>query len=194
MGTNPDPRREAVLNAALIQFMRYGFRRTSMEDIAQETGVSRASLYQHFRNKEEIFRSLAERLHEQTLEAAETALKGEGRVGDRVRGALEGKVVRFLDLVAESPHGAELVDESGRLCGDLAVATEERFQRLLADALRDGVRNGEIDLQGAGLSAPAAAELLRLAAHGLKPPNADSSQFRRRLERLVDVFFAGLGA
>ena len=194
MGATPDPRREAILNAALIQFMRYGFRRTSMEDIAQETGVSRASLYQHFRNKEEIFRSLAERLHEQALEAAETALKGEGRVGDRVRGALEGKVVRFLDLVAESPHGAELVDESGRLCGDLAVATEERFQRLLADALRDGVRNGEIDLQGAGLSAPAAAELLRLAAHGLKPPNADSSQFRRRLERLVDVFFAGLGA
>ena len=194
MGTNPDPRREAVLDAALIQFMRYGFRRTSMEDIAQETGVSRASLYQHFRNKEEIFRSLAERLHEQTLEAAETALKGEGRVGDRVRGALEGKVVRFLDLVAESPHGAELVDESGRLCGDLAAATEERFQRLLADALRDGVRNGEIDLQGAGLSAPAAAELLRLAAHGLKHPAADSSQFRRRLERLVDVFFAGLGA
>jgi AcrR family transcriptional regulator len=194
MAATRDPRRQAILDAALGQFMRYGFRRTSMEDIARETGVSRASLYQHFRNKEEIFRSLAERLHEQTLESVEAALKAEGRLSDRVRGALEGKLVRFLDVVAESPHGAELVDESGRLCGDLAAATEERFQRLLGDALRDGARDGEIDLQGAGLSAPAAAELLRLAAHGLKPANADSGLFRRRLQRLVDVFFAGLGA
>ncbi len=192
MATPPDPRREAILDAAFAQFMRYGFRRTAMEDIARETGVSRASLYLHFRNKEEIFTTLAERLHEQALEAAETALKAPGDVAERVRGALEAKTLRFLEVVAGSPHGGELMDESGRLCGELAAATEQRFERLLADALRDAARDGEIDLQGAGLSAPAAAELLRLAAHGLKHPVDDPRAFRRRLARLVAVFFAGL--
>ena len=50
MRKNEDPKREAILASAFTQFSRYGFRRTSMEDIARETGTSRASLYSYFAN------------------------------------------------------------------------------------------------------------------------------------------------
>lgn len=194
MAAQADPKREAILAAAFSVFRQYGFRRTSMEDIAREAGVSRASLYLHFRNKEEIFRTLAGALQEQALEAAESALKARAPIQDRVREALEAKVVRMLDIVESSPHGAELMDESGRQCGDLAAAAEERLHKLLTAALREAARRGEIDLRSAGLSAPAAAELLRLAAYGLKQRPTDSALFRGRLARLVAVLFSGLGA
>ena len=71
MATPPDLKRESILSAAELQFSRYGFRRTSMQDIAKETGVSRASLYSYFENKEEIFRSLSAKLHEDSLANAE---------------------------------------------------------------------------------------------------------------------------
>jgi len=185
-------RREAILAAAQQQFARYGFRRTSMEDIAREAGVSRPALYLHFRNKEEIFRSLSAALQETALAAAEAELKGGGSLERRVHAALEAKVVRMLEVVHDSPHGAELLDASSRLCGDLAAHSEARLQRMLEEAFREATRSGEIDLRGAGLSASAAAELVRLAAYGLKVPGTDPGDFRRRLTRLARVFFAGL--
>jgi AcrR family transcriptional regulator len=187
-------RREALLAAARQQFTRYGFRRTSMEDIAREAGVSRPALYLHFRNKEELFRSLAASLQEAALAEAETALKSGGTLVERVHAALEAKVVRMIEVVHDSPHGAELLDASSRLCGDLAARSEARLQRMLEDAFRAASRAGEIDLRGAGLSAGAAAELIRLAAYGQKVPGVDPAEFRRRLARLVKVVFAGLGA
>ncbi len=50
MCASPDPEREAILASAFTQFSRYGSRRTSMQDIAKETGTSRASLYSYFAN------------------------------------------------------------------------------------------------------------------------------------------------
>jgi len=189
-----DARREAILAAAYVQLMRYGYRRTAMEDIARELGLSRASLYRHFANKEEIFRSLAEGLHDDAVAAAEAALKAPGPIADRVRDALEAKSVRFLEVVHGSPHGAELVDETSRLCGELAARSEARVQKLLTDALRAAARAGEIDLGAAGLSAVSAAELLVLAATGLKHGDGDIDAFRTRLAAMVRVFFGGIGA
>lgn len=195
MGADPaDDRREAILEAAFAQFMRYGFRRTSMEDIARETGVSRASLYTHFANKEEIFQRLSARLHEEALAAAEQALKSDAPLPQRAQAALEAKLTRMLDVIHGSPHGAELTDENSRLCGDLAAASDARLRKLLADALRAGARDGEIDLASAGLHANSAAELLALSASGLKSGAADSDAFRARLSQLIRVFFGGLGA
>ena len=85
--TPSDPKRESILAGAQVQFSRYGFRRTSMEDIAKETGVSRASLYSYFENKEEIFRDLSIVLHEEALGNAERILKDEtGRKSLEERG------------------------------------------------------------------------------------------------------------
>ena len=53
MTQDAELKREAIFTAAFTQFSRYGFRRTSMEDIAKEMGISRASLYSYFKNKEE---------------------------------------------------------------------------------------------------------------------------------------------
>ncbi|NDG94170.1 MAG: TetR/AcrR family transcriptional regulator, partial [Gammaproteobacteria bacterium] len=47
-------KRDAILTAAGEQFNQYGFQKTSMEDIAQRLGVSRASLYSYFTNKDDI--------------------------------------------------------------------------------------------------------------------------------------------
>jgi AcrR family transcriptional regulator len=172
MPAPPDPKRESILSAAQVQFSRYGFRRTSMEDIARETGVSRASLYSYFENKEEIFQSLSIALHEEALGSAEGILKDEtGRTNleERVEGALAAKVGRMHEIVAESPHGSEIMDENSRLCGDVVSSPATRFQEMLASAIKAGARAGEVDLKAAGLTASAAAELLRLSAAGGRP-------------------------
>ena len=58
---------DAILEAAFGVFATYGFRRTSMDDIAKAAGMSRSALYLHYRNKEDIFRSLTQRFMEKAL-------------------------------------------------------------------------------------------------------------------------------
>ncbi|MFT5442093.1 MAG: AcrR family transcriptional regulator [Myxococcota bacterium] len=167
-----------------------------MEDIAKETGVSRASLYGYFENKEEIFRCLSAQLHERSLADAETHLKGDASIGldlaSRVAAALLARLTPFLEVVAQSAHGSEIYDENNRLCGDLVLASSERFVAMLTTALSKAVRTGEIDLKAAGLTAPATAELVHLGAAGLKQGAGDIATVEKRVRSFVSVFFAGL--
>ena len=52
MGQEKD---DQIIEAATSVFLRYGFRRTTMGDIAEAAGVSRPALYLRFCNKEHIF-------------------------------------------------------------------------------------------------------------------------------------------
>jgi len=196
MEERADPKRQAILASAFTQFSRYGFRRTSMEDIAKETGTSRASLYSYFENKEAIFRGLAAELHERSLGDAEGHLKaasGPGlAVAQRVEAALIARLTPFQSVVSESAHGSEIYDENNRLCGDLVLESSERFRSMLATALSAAARAGEIDLKSARLTASAAAELVHLGATGLKQGALDVRTLEKRIRAFVQVFFAGL--
>ena len=175
MPNRSETKREAILEAALTQFSRYGFRRTSLEDIAKETGISRASIYSHFENKEEVFRNLSASLHEQALGEAEAQLKGTQShsqtlvpISTRVASALLAKIDPFHKILTHSAHGSELADENNQRCGDLVRDSQTRFQTILTQALSTAARDGEIDLKSAKLKAAMAAELIYLGATGLK--------------------------
>jgi AcrR family transcriptional regulator len=185
-------KKEAILKAALAQFANYGFRRTSMEDIARETGMSRAFLYNYFRNKDEIFRSLAERVQEEALEAARRTLDAGGPLAERVSGALRARTQSLVNTISRSAHGEELLDEHGRLGPDFGVPYDEAFEGLLAEALRSAQAAGEIDLGRAEIDADEAAELLRLGSHGFKHMAREPKAFRRRIDAFTRVFFTAL--
>src|ERR1700757_1485043 len=59
-------KKQSVLKAALRLFLEQGFGATSMDAIAREAGVSKATLYAHVKSKEELFAAItascAERL------------------------------------------------------------------------------------------------------------------------------------
>ena len=184
--------RERILAAAFTLFGRYGYKRTSMEDIAREADLSRAALYLQFRNKEDIFRDLAGGLHEQALAGAKAALEREGALADRLRAAVEAKTLPMLEVIQNSPHGSELMDEKNRLCGDLATDSEERFREMLAGAFADADAAGEINLAAAGVDAAGAAGLFARAVVGLKEPAGGTEEFRRALASFVGVFVRGL--
>lgn len=192
-----DQRRDAILAAAREAFVHYGFRRTSLEEIASSAGISRTGLYHHFASKEEIFRAVSEDLHRRALEAAVTGAAQQGSTEERLLAVLEAKLGFFFDLLASSRHGEELTDESNRLCGDHIAAQAERYEELLAGVLHEAARGGDVDLRSAGLGAGAAAALLHLSASGLKGSRASPpppAEHRRRLRELVHLFVRGLRA
>jgi AcrR family transcriptional regulator len=106
------PRQAAILAAAVKVFFLFGYRKTSMEDVAAAAEVSRQTLYLQFRNKERLFRAALEYLTEQMLVSIR-----------RLAGNQNGTVEQTLMGVFEV------------LCGDsLAVSSQINMAELLVVA------------------------------------------------------------
>jgi AcrR family transcriptional regulator len=185
--------RERILNAALRRFSSYGFKRTSMDDIAGEAGVSRAALYLQFHNKEEIFQDLSRSLLDSALERSSRALIGDRPLAGKLIAAVEGMSLGFVESVYASPHGSELLDEKNRLCGEQAATAIRKYREILARLFRQGTQGGEIDLGSRGLNAFTAAELYHRATLGLMGPEVTAERYSSNLRLLTEIFVRGLG-
>jgi AcrR family transcriptional regulator len=166
-----------------------------MDDIAKHLGISRASLYSYFTDKDDIFREVAMQIHEEALAAAKVCLSTAARAQDfsaRIKNALLARHGPFQEAVIESAHGSELFDEYSRLCGDIVADSNRRFQTMLVGALKAAAKTGEINLKDSGVSPAAAAEILNLSTAGLKHGALDIATFKKRAKDLVKVFVAGL--
>src|ERR1700689_4807307 len=63
--------RERILDVALELFSEQGYEQTSLREIADRLGVTKAALYYHFERKEDILLELHLRVHELGREALE---------------------------------------------------------------------------------------------------------------------------
>ena len=50
--------REKILNKSAELFLTYGFKSVTMDDIANEMGISKKTIYQHFDNKTNLLKQL----------------------------------------------------------------------------------------------------------------------------------------
>lgn len=186
-----DPRRKAILHSAWHAFAAYGFRKTSMDDIARGAGLSRPALYLHYRNKEDIFRSLAQFYYDEAAESLARALERDGPPSDVLAQAFEAESGAIVEDMLASPHGAELVDTKGTTSADIAEAGEARLTAIYEEWLRRGAEAGRLRLPG---TPAAAAEAIVAAHHGIKSAGIDHATYRRRARQLAALLGAGLAA
>ncbi len=85
--------RDRMLDTALELFSEHGYLGVRVEDIAKRSGVSRATFYKHFSEREQILAELFERL----LGTASEQEPGSGPVEQQVVAAIEGAVARMLE-------------------------------------------------------------------------------------------------
>lgn len=180
---------EVLLAAAKRCFLLHGYRRTSIDDVAQEAGVAKGTVYLYFKSKEEIFRAVSGAVIRKYLEAAEQAAASPGTVEERLSAALEAKVLT-VHLLKSSAHGQELVDSSHTVSGDLFEASYGTFVKILEKILKDA--------EGLSMPASEAAWLCFRAAHSAgfspAPPAPDAAEVQRRIRELTKVLVRGLSA
>jgi TetR/AcrR family transcriptional regulator, regulator of autoinduction and epiphytic fitness len=187
-----EARRAEILDASLRVFGQYGYRRTSMDDIAREADIAKGTIYLSFTSKEEVFQALAQRLSRQMLTGAEAASRRPGTAADKLAAMHAAWFGTYAETITRSPHAAELLDAKHRLTADLAADGRRRYSQLVRDVLAEADAAGELDLEPAGLTADTAADLLIAAARGLEPSQDKPAAYRHSLSTLARVMIAGL--
>jgi AcrR family transcriptional regulator len=143
----PNPLRER-LELAVSAFAEKGFEATRMEDVAEVTGVPKATLYYHFQGKEQILAWLLADLLRDVAEAVQRAIAVPGSALQR----LEAIVRAQLEVMAARPDACRVllfdVSRAGRI-PEIAVAIGDAFllpvARLLAEGRADGSIGGSVD-------------------------------------------------
>ena len=158
-----DAKRQLILDSAMAVVLRYGFQRTTMEDVAREAGISRPALYLLFANKTDIYRALAESLMGKALEAARAALEAGGSAEERVFRAVKAGILEPTDLMMATAHGAELLDMKHAMAADALQTWRAQKSAMIAGALETSGAAAAKGMSGAAL-----ADILLDGMEGLK--------------------------
>lgn len=184
-----DPRQAAILQSAMQAFARYGFRKTSMDDIARGAGMSRPALYLHYRNKEDIYRALMAFYYDQAAHGIADALEGEGSVAERLAAAFAAQGGEAAELMITSPHGLEILDAGFTVAGDLVEAGEARLAVVYAAWLAHAAETGRVHLTG---EPEEIAATITSALKGIKKTVPDYPSYKARVAQLAALVGAGL--
>ncbi|SHH57605.1 TetR/AcrR family transcriptional regulator [Bradyrhizobium erythrophlei] len=122
-------RRQAIIDAALEEFISRGFTATRLDDVARRAGVAKGTIYLHFKDKESMF----EELIRTALVPLIGRLHAPPPIGGSVRDAVEGFARTFVAEVASTKRG-EIVR--------LIVAEGPRFPAVADFYYREVVSRG----------------------------------------------------
>jgi Bacterial regulatory proteins, tetR family. len=163
-----------------------------MEDIARAAGVSRAALYLHYRNKQDIFRSLVQGY----FEMAETRMRAALQPGLAPELALDAAFAAKLGPemmpLIESPHGEELIDANFATAADIVEAAEARLGMLIAGWLQAEAQAGRLSLAEYDGDAAVLAQTMVAALAGVKHQAGSYETLRASMSRLARLFGRGL--
>src|ERR1700682_1313241 len=185
----------AVVLAGLQLFTRHGYRKTSIDDIAQAAQVAKRTVYLHFENKAAVFLAILAYLGEQVRQRCTAAESAGGTAVDRLTGLLDAYFGMGFDLFSKSEHMPELEETFSKLArariGDLNTEYEDRLARFLRSLKKTGAIGGPPQ----GLSVEQIVHILMRTAEGAKHDpevQGDRKALERRLRELAILALAAM--
>lgn len=168
VGKGRSAKPNAIVLAALELFTRYGYRKTSIDDIAGAAQVAKRTVYLHFKNKAAVFLAILEYLGNQVRQRCVAAERKGGTPADRLTGLLDAYFGMGFELFSKSEHMPEIEETFSKLArariGDLNAEYEAR----LAKFLRSLMKTAEIGAPPRGLTINQIVHILVRAAHAAK--------------------------
>jgi TetR/AcrR family transcriptional regulator len=136
-------KREALLREAAAAFNQNGYHATSLDDIANSLGVSKAALYYYYPNKQKLLAACLERLMEASFQGLSRAI-AEGKNGrEKIKLALE---YYLLSLIDEMSCCVIVMEDDALLPEDHQehIKVRDRYEQALRDLVREGIADGSI--------------------------------------------------
>ncbi|WP_100964674.1 TetR/AcrR family transcriptional regulator [Bosea sp. FBZP-16] len=192
-GEDSKGRIEQIAEAALRLFARYGYKRTSMDDIAREAGVARATLYLHFKGKDDVFRAMLAGLGGRVETRCREALATPSPFSERLAALMEAHHGTAFAAFSAGEHLGELKAVMVAIAGAELAAFEATFVSFARQLFEEAEARGEIAIARSGLALETLIATLTRAAAGAKYGDQPSCEhYLVRLREVATVFAAAV--
>jgi AcrR family transcriptional regulator len=172
--------REAILDTTAALVAEHGLRSVTMSQIAEKTGIGRATLYKYFADVEALLLAWHERQITGHLEYLAEVRDQAGDPGERLEAVLEAYA-----LISHESRGHHNRELAAFLHRDEQVAhAEQQLRKMIRDMLTEGAASGDLR------DDVAPDELATYCLHALTA--AGSLRSNAAVRRLVSVTLAGL--
>lgn len=129
-----DSKRDRAVTAAADIFMRYGFARTTMGDIAAAAEMSRPALYLLFPGKEEVFEAAVLHLNVHRIAEIRGSLTKATSLAERLFITLDLWLVRVYELQLTIPDARDMDDLSFPVVRMVYADLQALVAELIAEA------------------------------------------------------------
>ena len=187
--------RDEILDATDRLLARFGYKKMTIDDLAQEVGIGKGTVYLHFSSKEEIALSHIDRIIERMKVRLKEISSADVSPDERLREMLLTRVLFRFDSVQHYTQSLNdlLADLRPRLLARRRQYFEDEAQ-IFAEVLQEGDKIKIFSVPDALKTA----EMLLLATNSLLPYSLNTKELGERLEieervgRLADLLLTGL--
>ncbi|MFN2470986.1 MAG: TetR/AcrR family transcriptional regulator [Gaiellaceae bacterium] len=172
--------RDAILDTTAALVVEHGLRSVTMSQIAEETGIGRATLYKYFADVDAILIAWHKRQISLHLDHLADVRDQAGDPGERLQAVLEAYAFISHETRGHNSELAAFLHRDGQVAG----AQQQQLRRMIRDLLTEGVETGELR------DDVASDELASYCLHALGA--ASSLPSKAAVRRLVAVTLAGL--
>jgi TetR/AcrR family transcriptional repressor of mexJK operon len=138
---------DIILRAAQRRFASFSYSKVTMDEVAEDIGMAKASLYYYFPTKEAIFRSVVQHEQAEFLRQANDTL--------RQKHSTDVKLLEYVRLrlkLAERLHNLSHIHQQGwhdikPIFKDLFAAFVQQEVRCVTQILQEGKKNGEFHVE-----------------------------------------------
>ena len=186
-----DEIRARIVSVARKIFTRFGFRKTTMEDIAMASKKGKSSIYYYFKSKEDIFKAVVEKEAEELKNDLKIAIS---KVEDPIEKLRTFVLFRMHKLSTLTNFYAALKND---YLGNLEFIEKIRKEydrneiNILRSILQTGIDEGKFSIEDPELAAVAIATAMK----GLEIPlfiKKEHGNIEDRLDNLINFLFYGL--
>lgn len=135
-------KKQLILDAAESLFCRFGYSKTSIDDIAKEAFLGKGTIYYYFESKEDIFSEVAQTQSERFLQEFKESIEAEKSFEKKVYMAVS------LPIKMAHEHSAVLLDvlknfplQYMHKLKDIRDKSKHHFIAILNDIIQDGIKS-----------------------------------------------------
>lgn len=189
--TMKEEKREIILKIARDLFARYGLKKTTVDDIAAEARIGKATIYYYFKSKQKIFKTVVERELAILKNAIREAISKEDSPQEQLQAFIFTRISHMQKLVNLYRVTKDIVTE---LLPDLEKIRESHFREeidIIKEILTEGVKKKIFRVKRIQLTALAMVSALK----GLEYPwvmDGKPLDIEKSADALLQILFKGI--
>ncbi|MEA3505622.1 MAG: TetR/AcrR family transcriptional regulator [Bacteroidota bacterium] len=193
MTEKQDEKAKLIINSARKLFSVYGFKKTTMDEIALGAGKAKSSLYYYFASKEDVFTAVVEQESELLNETMQKAISKHNNSIDQLR---EYVYIRLKSINTMTNYSKALRDD---ILSNYVFISKIRKKYYIKEMetvtaiLENGVKNEKFEMKDIHLSARALVTIIK----GIEIPltiDRQKKNLKKEVDDLMDIVFYGIVA